>query len=75
MKWTAVPGFAYGLVLVLLAGYTAGFGHGLYAPLGLASTPLSLIGVRSAVFATPFLWSLIGFLIGFVGRRRSHTLP
>jgi hypothetical protein len=56
-------GFTYGLALVILAGMAAGFGEGLFAPLALVSSPFSLIGVRTAFAASPFLWALIGFLL------------
>ncbi len=72
MKWsTTLIGFTYGLALALLAALAAGFGHGLYAPLALVSSPFALVGVRSALAATPLLWASIGFLLNPSRRRLS----
>ncbi len=64
MKWfTTVLGFTFGLALAILAGLTAGFGHGLYAPLALVSSPISMIGIRSGLITAPLLWGLVGLLL------------
>src|ERR1017187_7489350 len=72
-----IVGFLYGTVLLVLAAAAAGFGHGLYAPLGLVSSPFSLLGIRAAFVATPLLWALVGFVAyrnGSRGRRAAVWL-
>lgn len=54
-------GMVYGCVLVAMTFFAAGFGHGLYFPLGVVSAPLSLVGVRTALLGIPFFWGLVGF--------------
>ena len=48
------------LVLLFAASLAAGFGHGLYFPLGIVAAPLSIAGIKTASFATPLLWAVIG---------------
>jgi hypothetical protein len=54
-------GFLYGSVLLVLGAQIAGFGHGLYALLGLISAPFSLFGIRAALMAPPLFWAGVGF--------------
>jgi hypothetical protein len=55
-----ITGFIFGLVLLFTASLAAGFGHGLYFPLGLVAAPFSIAGIKTAFFAAPFLWGAIG---------------
>jgi hypothetical protein len=55
-----IVGFTFGLILILFAGVAAAFGHGLYFPLGLVAAPFSIVGIKAAFFAAPFLWGAIG---------------
>jgi hypothetical protein len=55
-----IIGFIFGLVLLFTASLAAGFGHGLYFSLGLVAAPLSIAGAKTAFFATPFFWAVIG---------------
>jgi hypothetical protein len=57
-------GLIYGLVLGALGWVVAGYGHGSYALIGLASSPLSLLGVQIALLSPPLIWVIVA-LLGF----------
>jgi hypothetical protein len=60
-----VIGFLYGCILSYVSFHAAGIGHGCYVITGLVSSPVSLFNsIPLAWFATPFLWSAVGFLLG-----------
>ena len=59
----AAVGFAYGAVLAFLAGMSTGGGHG-NIMLAVFTSPLALFDNRAALCGTPFVWMLIGFLVG-----------
>jgi hypothetical protein len=56
-------GAVYGTGLAVLAFLAAGFGHGTYVVLGLASAPLAMLGVAVALISLPFLWMSIFALL------------
>ena len=56
-------GLAYGVGLSLLAVPMAGFGHGTYILLALASSPFAAFGNVAAIVAPPFIWTLIWSLL------------
>ncbi len=58
-------GFVYGSILFLCAFACAGFeGKGTYLPFGIYGAPLSQIPPHYGLFAAPFLWAFLGFLLG-----------
>jgi hypothetical protein len=66
----AAIGFCYGAVLAFLGLVAAGAGHGTYVIIGLSSSPLGLTqNIAVAFFGAPFLWCLIGALLGETRRR------
>lgn len=64
----ALVGAAHGTVLAVLAFLAAGYGHGTYVVLGLASAPLGLLGIIAALIGLPFLWAAM-----FVLARRNRS--
>lgn len=61
MSW--LGGLAYGLGLTGVGVLLAGAGHGTYLLLGVASAPLSLLGIPVSMVSPPLLWGVIGGLL------------
>jgi hypothetical protein len=56
-------GAAYGACLIVLGWVIAGYGHGSYLPIGIAASPLSLFGIRVALFVPVILWTGIALFL------------
>jgi hypothetical protein len=61
-------GFIYGLVLATVGILMTGAGHGTYILLGIASAPLSFLGIPCSIISPPFLWSTLWFLSSYPKR-------
>jgi hypothetical protein len=55
-------GTIYGLILVIFALFCCGFGDGLYIPLAVTSSPVSMFGVLAALIGGPFVWGCLCLL-------------
>ena len=62
-------GLAYGLGLTLTGSLLAGAGHGTYLLLGIASAPVSFLGFIPSIGGPPVLWSAVGALLPYTGRK------
>lgn len=56
-------GFIYGLILTGVGALMAGAGHGTYLLLGVASAPLSYLGIIFSLVSPPILWGAIWGLL------------
>lgn len=54
---------SYGLILTFFSYKYMGYGHGIYVPMALFSSPLGYFGIRIAFLGTPILWGIIGYLL------------
>ncbi len=63
-------GLVYGLSLTGVGVLMAGAGHGTYLLLGVASAPLSFLGIMFSIVSPPLLWSTLGGLLPY-----SHKSP
>jgi hypothetical protein len=63
-------GLVYGLSLTGVGVLMAGAGHGTYLLLGVASAPLSFLGIPFSMVSPPLLWSVMGGLLSY-----SHKSP
>lgn len=55
----------YGLSLTGVGVLMAGAGHGTYLLLGVASAPLSFLGITFSIVSPPLLWSMLGGLLPY----------
>lgn len=60
----------YGLSLTVVGVLMAGAGHGTYLLLGIASAPLSFLGIAVSIVSPPLLWSVLAGLLSY-----SHKSP
>jgi hypothetical protein len=58
-----LSGVTYGAGLTCLGIMAAGAGHGTYLLLGIASAPLSFLGIPLSIISPPLLWGLVGWLL------------
>ncbi len=71
----ATAGFVYGSLLGFLGLIATGAGHGTYVFLGLASSPFGITQkFEVALLAPPFLWCVVGGLLGAVIHRIPRAL-
>ena len=73
MKQTLL-GFAYGCALTVLGFLAAGYGHGTYTLLALASSPAGVVGVPGMLLLGPALWAFVGWLLSRRGTRKTMFL-
>jgi hypothetical protein len=62
---TLGTGFLYGLALTCIGVFLAGAGHGTYLLLGIASAPISFLGIGFSFVGPPLLWSTVGALLPY----------
>ena len=60
-----VLGCLYGMSLTAVGILLTGAGHGTYVLLGIASAPLSFLGIISSFVSPPLLWTTLGGLLAY----------
>lgn len=63
-------GFLYGLGLTFIGLFLAGAGHGTYLLLGIASAPVSFLGIGFSLVGPPLLWGSVAALLPYTGKKR-----
>src|SRR5215467_14292418 len=70
----ALLGFAYGCALTVFGFLAAGYGHGTYTLLALASSPAGVVGLPGMLLLGPALWAFVGWLLSRRDRRKTMFL-
>lgn len=61
-------GFLYGLGLAVIGTLLTAAGHGTYVLLGIASAPVSFLGIVFSIVAPPIFWTLVWVLLTYKTR-------
>lgn len=69
-----LSGLTYGVALTTMGVILAGAGHGTYLLLGVASAPMSYLGVAVAILLPPLLWGAVGWLLSQADRSPQRQL-
>ncbi len=64
----AVIGFLYGLGLAVIGILLTAAGHGTYILLGIASAPVSFLGIIFSIAGPPIFWTLVWVLLTYKAR-------
>lgn len=67
-RTAAVIGFLYGLGLAVIGILLTAAGHGTYFLLGIASAPVSFLGIIFSMAGPPIFWALVGVLLTYKTR-------
>jgi len=70
----SIIGLLYGLSLSAVGGLLTGAGHGTYILLGIASAPISFLGIIFSLVSPPLLWGVICGLLPYTSKNPQRRI-